>query len=373
VIEVVFWVAAGLIAYTHLGYPLLLWLLSRLPRRPVRPYPLRDLPSVTLIIAAHDEEEVIEAKVRNALELEYPSELLGVVVASDGSSDRTAALARDAGAHLVLDLPRGGKIAAQNAAADRARGEILAFSDANSFWDRDALLALVQAFGNPAVGYACGQLRLLDPDGDNQEGTYWRFEIGLRALESRLGGITAGNGAIYAVRREAYLPLRPAASHDLSLPFELARRRLRSVYVPEARAREKMLPTLAGELARKRRMMVGLWDIVIGERMLSPRGYRPLFAFQLFSHRILRYLTPFLHLLLLGSNLVLLDEGTVYVVALAVQLALLAAAVLSPLLPLAPLRLARYYVAVTASIALGLWDRARHGAPGAWEQAPGSR
>ena len=143
--------------------------------------------------------------------------------------------------------------------------------------------------------------------------------------------------------------------------------------MPEAQAREKMVPTIAGELARKRRMMVGLWDIVVGERMLSPRGYRPLFAFQLFSHRILRYLTPFLHLLALGTNIALLGDGTVYVVTLAAQLALLAAAAISPLVSLAPLRLARYYVTVTASIALGLWDRARRGTPGAWDRAPDSR
>lgn len=372
-IEVVFWIAAGLIVYTHVGYPALLWLLSRAPRRAVRPYPLRELPSVTLIVAAHDEEDVIEAKIRNARDLEYPAELLGIVVASDGSSDRTVALAREAGAHLVLDLPRGGKIAAQDAAAARARGEVLAFSDANSIWEREALLALVQAFGDPAVGYACGQVRFSDPAGDNQEGAYWRYEMAVRELESCLGGITAGNGSIYAVRQDVYLPLPAAASHDLSLPFELARRKVRSVYVPTARAREKMIPSMAGELARKRRMMVGLWDIVVGERMLSLRGYRPLFAFQLLSHRALRYLTPLLHLILFGTNLALVDDGPVYVVTLAAQLALLAAAAMSPLLSLAPFRLARYYVTVTASIALGLWDRIRHGAPGAWERAPDSR
>ena len=115
-------------------------------------------------------------------------------------------------------------------------------------------------------------------------------------MESALAGVTAGNGAIYAVRREAYVPLPPSGSHDLSFPFELAKRGLRSLYVPAARAEEKMVPTMEGEFARKRRMMVGLWDIVVGEGMLRPRGYPPLYAFELASHRLLRYLTPFLHL-----------------------------------------------------------------------------
>ena len=148
-------------------------------------------------------------------------------------------------------------------------------------------------------------------------------------MESALAGVTAGNGAIYAVRRDAYLPLAASGSHDLSFPFLLAKRRLRSLYAPGARASEKMVPTLEGELARKRRMMVGLWDIVVGEGMLSPRGYSPLYAFELASHRLLRYLSPLLHLVAFVANALLLGEGWVYDVTFAAQLALLAAALLA--------------------------------------------
>ncbi len=197
--------------------------------------------------------------------------------------------------------------------------------------------------------------------------------MAVRRLESGLGGITAGNGGIYAVRRDAYIPLRPSGSHDLSFPFGLAKRGLRSVYAPAARAAEKMVPTLGGELRRKRRMMVGLWDIVIGEGMVSPRGYGALYGFQIASHRILRYATPLLHVLALATNLALLGHGAMYSVTLALQAALIAAALLAPLLPLAPLRICRYYVMVTASIALGLWDRMRQGPPAAWEKAEGTR
>jgi hypothetical protein len=134
-----------------------------------------------------------------------------------------------------------------------------------------------------------------------------------------------------------------------------------------------MVPTLEGEFARKRRMMVGLWDIVVGEGMLDPRGYPPLFAFELVSHRLLRYLTPFLHVVVFLANLVLLGDGWVYTVTFAAQLALIAAALLGRVLPLAPFRVARYYVMTTASIAAGLWDRWRRGAPGRWEKAEGTR
>jgi cellulose synthase/poly-beta-1,6-N-acetylglucosamine synthase-like glycosyltransferase len=371
---VLFWACVGLIAYAHLGYPLLLRALVALRRRPtLQPGTWEEHPRVSLIVAAYDEEKVIATKVANALALDYPRECLELVVASDGSADATVERAQAAGADLVLDLPRGGKVAAQNAAAERASGEILAFSDANSVWDADALRHLVEPFADPDVGYACGQVRFVDAAGDNPEGSYWRYEMAVREMESALAGVTAGNGAIYAVRASAYLPLTSSGSHDLSFPFALAKRGLRSLYLPWAGAEEKMVPTIEGEFARKRRMMVGLWDIVVGEGMLSPRGYPPLYGFQIVSHRLLRYATPFLHAIALVANLTLLGQGWIYTATLAAQLAVLAAALLGRWLPLAPLRIARYYTMTTASIAAGIWDRLRHGASGTWEKAEGTR
>jgi cellulose synthase/poly-beta-1,6-N-acetylglucosamine synthase-like glycosyltransferase len=371
----IFWISAALIVYTHLGYPLLLRLLVALRRPPSSPAAPADdeLPRVSLIVAAYDEEEVIEAKVANALALDYPRDLLELIVASDGSYDATVERARAAGADLVLELPRGGKLVAQNAAAEQASGEILAFSDANSAWRANALRQLVAPFADPEVAYACGQVRFLDADGDNLEGAYWRYEMAVREMESSLAGITAGNGAIYAVRADDYLPLDPSGSHDLSFPFALAKRGRRSLYVPAARAEEKMVPTMEGEFARKRRMMVGIWDIVVGERMISPRGYSSLYALELFSHRLLRYLTPFLHLLAFLTNLALLGSGSVYVVTYAIQVAAIAAGLLGGSFPVGPLRIARYYWLTTLSIAAGLWDRFRQGPPAAWEKAPGTR
>jgi cellulose synthase/poly-beta-1,6-N-acetylglucosamine synthase-like glycosyltransferase len=371
----VFWIAVALIVYAHLGYPLALYALVSLRRRPTLnpPRTWDEPPRVSLIVAAYDEEGVIADKVANVLALDYPRDRLELIVASDGSADATAERARAAGADLVLDLSRGGKVAAQNAAAEHAGGEILAFSDANSIWSPDALRHLIEPFADPGVGYVCGQVRFVDSGGDNVEGSYWRYEMALRELESALAGVTAGNGAIYAVRRDAYIPLPPAGSHDLSLPFLLAKRGKRSLYVPWAGAEEKMVPTLEGELARKRRMMVGIWDIVVGEGMFRPGGYPPLYAFEVASHRLLRYATPLLHLVALAANAVLLGQGWVYAVTLVAQIALLAAALLGRALPWPPLRIARYYVQTTASIALGLWDRVRHGAPGAWDKAEGTR
>jgi cellulose synthase/poly-beta-1,6-N-acetylglucosamine synthase-like glycosyltransferase len=378
---ILFWLSAGALLYTHLGYPLALWLLTRLRRfHPSPPYrganggnDAEGVPNVSLIVPAYDEEEVIAAKVANALSLDYPRERLQVIVASDGSSDATGERARAAGADLVLELPPGGKVAALNAGAEAATGEVLAFSDANSVWAPDALQQLVAPFADPKVGYVCGQVRFRDAAGDNLEGAYWRYEMAVREMESALAGVTAGNGAIYAVRKGAYIPLAPSGSHDLSFPFAFAKRGLRSLYAPAARAEEKMVPTIEGEFARKRRMMVGLWDIVVGEGMLSPRGYPPLFGFEIASHRLLRYLSPLLHVVAFVANALLLGDGWFYVLAFALQLALVAAALLGRVLPLAPFRIARYYALTTASIAAGLWDRLRHGAGGRWEKAAGTR
>lgn len=371
-IAVVFWLCAGLLVYTMAGYPLLLWVLTRgrSERAGASDSPL---PSVSLIVAAHDEESSILEWVRSTLAIEYPRELLEVVVVSDGSTDHTLEWAAKAGADIVLDVPRGGKVAALNAGVERARGEVLAFSDANSTWEPQALRRLVARFADPRVGYVCGQLRLEGDGGPNQEGLYWRYEMAVRGLESRLAGVTAGNGAINAVRREAFVALEPTRGQDISFPFEITRRGMRAVYEPAAIAREPMASTLGAEFARKRRMHAGSWATILRHRMLSPRGYPPAYAFEVISHRGLRYAAPFLHLIALAANLALLGQGTLYEVTLALQLAVLLGAVLAPLAPLWPLRVARYYVAVTAASAAGLWDYVRHGVPTTWEKAEGTR
>ncbi len=301
---------------------------------------------------------------------------------------RTAELAREAGADLVIELPRGGKIRAQDAAVQASHGELLAFSDANAVWEPDAALRLVAAFEEQRVGYACGQVRFLAPAGDseqselqapNQEGVYWRYELAVRDLESRLSSITAGNGAIYATRRESYIVVDPIMGHDLSLPFRMVKRGLRAVYVPEARATEKMVPTIGGEFSRKRRMMSHTWPILLRGGMLSPRGYPPGYAVMIISHRLLRYLTPVLHAVALAANVALLAlsgggaQRTLYLATLLAQLALLASAAAAGRLPLRPLLIARYYVLTTASLAVGLWDWARHGTEASWEAAEGTR
>jgi cellulose synthase/poly-beta-1,6-N-acetylglucosamine synthase-like glycosyltransferase len=377
-LALVFWLSLGLIVYTHVGYPLLLRLLvsargERRSRLPVAAYH----PSVSLIVAAHDEQDTIERKLESSLALDYPGDRLEILIASDGSEDATVDIAerfarRDPRVR-VLDLPRRGKVLAQDAAVKQAGGEVLAFSDANALWEAGALELLVSRFADPEVGYVCGHLGYLSGEGANQEGAYWRFETAVRGLESRLGSITGGNGAIYAVRSEAYLHLDPRTSHDLSLPFNLVKRGWRAVYEPLARAIERPLPSVEGEFKRKRRMMSHAWPTVLRGGMLNPRGYGLLYGFQIFSHRTLRYATPLLHVIALGTNVALLGSGWVYAVTFAAQLAVLAGAALSPLTGgrVRLFALCYYYVLVTASLAAGLWDWLRKGTPTTWERAEG--
>jgi glycosyltransferase involved in cell wall biosynthesis len=374
-LAIVFWVSAGLIAYLHSGYLAVLALLARLRPRPLR---IRtgdpgQLPAVSVIVPAYSEQDVIAARVGNLRALDYPPDRLEVIVACDGSPDATAERARAAGADVVLELPRGGKIRTQDAGVERARHEIVAFSDANVTWERDALARLVTPFADPEVGYVCGCVALVGQSGTNQEGVYWRYEMAMRALESRVASVTGGNGAIYATRRSSYLVVDPIMGHDLSFPFNMVKRGWRAVYVPEARASEKMVPSLEGEFARKRRMMGHTWPIVVRGGMLSPRGYSPLYAFMILSHRVLRYFLPFLHLVSLGTSIALLGHGWVYAVALGAQLAVLAAALAGGVVKRRPLLIARYYVLTTASLLAGLWDWLARGTPVGWEPAEGTR
>jgi cellulose synthase/poly-beta-1,6-N-acetylglucosamine synthase-like glycosyltransferase len=386
-LEIVFWATAGLILWTQLGYGLALWIAAAIagPRQAIAGE--TPLPSVCLIVAAHDEAGVIAGKVANALALDYPRELLEVVVACDGCADDTAARARAAGADVALELPRGGKIRAQDAAVARSQAQIVAFSDANSLWQPDALARLVGAFADARVGYACGQVRFTQAAtgqaATNQEGAYWRYEMALRGLESRLASITAGNGAIYATRRQDYIVVDPVMGHDLSFPFNMVKRGRRAVYVPQALASEKMVPSIEGERQRKRRMMAHTWAIVFSGGMLSPRGYGLPYAIMILSHRVLRYLTPFLHLLALACNVALVAiyagqsgggaAAVLYCVTLALQLALLALALLGGALRWRALLIVRYYVLSTTALATGLWDWLAHGVAASWEAAEGTR
>jgi len=352
---VLFWGSLAALTWTHALYPLTAAAAARLRTRQVA----RDdayLPSVAVIVTAYNEEHAIERRLENLRALDYPAELLELLVTSDASTDRTEELAEAAGARVIRN-PRGGKVAAQDAAVRSTEAEVVAFTDANSTWAPDALRKLVRNLADPRVAYVCGRLRLEDPSGSNKEGVYWRYELVTRESESRLGSVTAGNGAIYALRRSDYVEVDPRFGHDLSLPYLMPQRGRRAVYEPEALAFERPTPTNETEYRRKVRMFEHSWLIVLRGRML--RGQPPGYLLALLSHRHLRYASGVLHLILLGSSLALIGQGAVYAVFLGLQLGLLAAA-------LAGVGLARYYVLITSATVVALWNYLRRGVPATW-------
>ena len=374
VLKGLFWGSAAGIAWTHAGYPLAAGLAARLRPRPVRKGD--GLPRVTVIVAAHDEEDVIERRLENLLALEYPPELLDVIVASDASTDRTdelvEAFAEREPRVRLLRAPRGGKVAAQDRAVRETDAEVVAFSDANAVWAPGALRRLVSSFADPEVGYVCGRLTLRDADGDNREGAYWRFELWLREQESLLWSVTGGNGSIYAVRRSDYVEVDPRFGHDLSFPYLMVQRGRRAVYEAEAVAYEKPTPTSETEYRRKVRMFEHCWLITLRGRMLS--DLPPVYLGEVVSHRLLRYGSGLLHLGLAGSSLALARRGGAYRVALAGQLAFGALALAGKRRAKVPGGgLAWYYTLVTWSTVEALVNYLERGVPAVWDKPEGTR
>jgi cellulose synthase/poly-beta-1,6-N-acetylglucosamine synthase-like glycosyltransferase len=361
VLVVLFWASLAALAWTHVLYPAVWSLLARVAARRAR----RDdiMPTVAVIVAAYNEESVIERRVRNLQELDYPTDRLEIVVTSDASSDRTEELAAAAGARVIRN-PRGGKVAAQDRAVRETDAEIVAFTDANATWAPDALRRLVRAFADPGVAYVCGQMQITNEDGRNKEGVYWRYEMAVRDAESRLSSITGGNGSIYALRRSDYIEVDPRFGHDLSLPYRMVQNRRRAVYEPSAQAFEKATPTNETEYRRKVRMFEHCWLIVLRGKMLrrQPLGY----LVELVSHRHLRYASGLFHVVLLATSFALATHGWIYAVVLAAQLLLLLAAAVG-------VGIARYYVLISWATVQALWNYLRRGVPATWEPAEGTR
>ena len=361
-----FWGSAVVLAWTHVGYPIAAALAARLRPDPAERADVT--PSVTVIVAAWNEEAVIARRLENLLALDYPADRLEIVVASDASDDGTDGIVEELAAReprvRLLRCPRGGKVAAQNLAVKESQAEVVAFSDANCTWAPEALRLLVRSFADPEVAYVCGRLVLQEADGTNVEGAYWRLETWLREQEAETGSITGGNGSIYAVRRTDYRDVDPRFGHDLSFPYLMVQHRRRAAYEPEALAFEKPSRDIEDEYARKVRMFEHCWAIVVEGDML--RDLPPGYLAKIVSHRHLRYGSGLAHVALLASSLALARRGGIYRTALLGHLAFLGAAAARPGLP-------RYYTLVAWATVKALWNYSRAGVPAVWEKAEGTR
>jgi cellulose synthase/poly-beta-1,6-N-acetylglucosamine synthase-like glycosyltransferase len=337
VLIILFFASLAAVAYAYLVYPVLICVCARLfGRRPAPPGDF-DLPPLTLVVAAHNEQAVIEQRLRNALSLDYPRHKLHIRIVSDGSTDDTCSIVRrfaSAGVEL-LELPqRCGKNAALNAALSTIDTPLVVFSDANTLMQRDALTHLARWFTDPAVGVVCGRLLVRDPDTlANAEGVYWSWETRLKVAESDLDALLGANGGIYALRRNLWVTVSDdLILDDLTIPLlsKLATG-CRLVYDPQALAYEPSASGLGGEFARRARIAAGAKQaLALLYPLLSLR--RPWLALAFFSHKLLRWMTPFFLLALLITA-ALLSRVALYRAFFLAQVGLYAGAVLAaPLL-----------------------------------------
>ena len=374
IVRAVFWGSLGALGWTHAGYPLAMGVLARMRPRPVRK--AEQTPSVALVVSAHNEESVIRRRVENALALDYPAERLEVVVASDGSTDLTDAIVGEIAAEnraFAFSSARARarwQLSIERYARPRARCSRSPTRTASGSQEHCARSSAT--FADDEVGYVCGQLRLESPDGANMEGAYWRYEMWVREQESAASSITAGNGAIYAVKRDAYVEDDPKFGHDFGFPYLMEQKGLRAVYEPEAVAIEKPAAEPEDEYGRKVRTISRALGHILTGRAFRPT--RPLYLAQLVSHRVLRYSTGILHVGLLVSNLMLVARAPFYRVFLVFQLVGLGLAGAGKArLPVPGARLAYYYYVVTKATVAALVRYLRSGTPQTWDKAKGTR
>lgn len=333
---IAFWFSLLAIVYAYVGYPAVLWLISRSRvRRGAGTREGRDLPlpSVTLIVSAYNEESVIGAKIKNALALDYPKELLEIMVVSDGSTDTTVEIvAGFANDGVVLKHYEGriGKTACLNRGVPVAQGDVVVFSDANSQYDAGALKALVQRFDDGSVGFVTGWTRYAAGEGASATaslGLYSRLELATKALESQVGSCVGADGAIFAIRRNLYQPLKSYDINDFVIPLSINEQGYRGVLAKGAVCTERDAGSSSGEFRRQVRITNRTLRAIGNHRkLLNPHQFG-LFSFQLASHKVAKFLVPFWMGALLISNLTLVGQGHLYLVTMVGQAVFYALAV----------------------------------------------
>lgn len=379
VIVVLFVVSVGLLLHTYFGYPATLWLSNSLQEPSTTNRSVDDVPSITLVIAAYNEEDVIADKIENSLELEYPREKFEIIVASDASDDRTDDIVQayeDEGVRLERIEGRVGKTQCQNEVVDRVASDIIVFSDANSMYSPTAIQELVAGFSDE-VGCVVGELRYNARDDTEGESVYWRYERLIKRLEAKTGSLVGGNGSIYAVRRSSYIPLSPEAISDFAEPLAVVSNGEQVKYVPDATAWENTGSSTGSELARRIRIVTRCWHTVADySHLLNPFRY-PSFAYKLISHKVVRWLSPVFLGVAAGTNAILAvrDRHPFYLLVLAAQASFYAAAAIgylrdrqgrsSPTLIHVPY----YFILSNYGMLVGLWNFLRGKNVVTWDTA----
>lgn len=329
--KILFWLSLFIVFYTFLGYGIVLYVLVRIRRvfkgkRRV-PETAGDFPTLTLVIAAYNEEDIIEEKIVNTLGLAYPAGRLRLLFVTDGSSDRTPELvAKYPGIRLMHTPVRSGKILAMHRAMDEVDTEVVVFTDANTLLIKDALLLIARHYADPRVGAVSGEKRVMHDtlsDATAGEGFYWKYESTLKKWDSELYSVVGAAGELFSVRRSLYRPVeRDTILDDFMISMLIAEKGYRIVYEPDAYASELSSENIKEELKRKVRIAAGgIQSILRLKKLMNPFS-NPLLSFQFISHRVLRWtVTPFLMVaaLVLNGIIVFTSGGVIYQVLLAGQ------------------------------------------------------
>lgn len=363
--ELIFWTSAGLVLYGYVFYPVVLLLLRKVhsdrpkteDRRP------KILPSVSVVIAAYNEEGIIEKRIENLLELDYPKDKLEVVIASDGSTDGTDAIVNkysDRGIKLFRIEGRVGKVNVINKVVPGLNGEIIVLSDANTFYKKDAVSKLARNFEDNRTGCVCGELKFYGGNKNevgNLEGIYWRYEQFLKRMEGARGSLLGANGGIYAIHKNLFEPLpEDTIVEDFVLPMKILEKGYKVVYEPEALAYEETSKKIVQEMERRIRIGAGDFQaLILTWRLLDPR--RGFTALSYFSHKVIRWFAPFFLMAVFISN-VFLAGNNFYMFTFAAQCAFYAAAIIGRLfsglnIRLKILGLPYYFVSMNIALFLG--------------------
>ena len=305
---ILFWCAVSFILYTYIGYPIIITLLSKLIKVPQ--YSLQQLPNVSLLIPAYNEENVIGRKIQNSLDLDYPKDKLQILVAADGSNDRTPNIVRsyeNNGIRLNYVPERGGKMAAINRAVPECTGDIIIFSDANNLYAEDAILKLIQPFADPIVGATSGSKRIIEDERDlsSAEGLYWQYESIIKKSETLLGSTVSAVGEILAIRKTLFVSApNNIINDDRYLVLNMLKRGYDVIYIPEAKSYEYVSKSAKDEIKRRKRINAGGFQVIFLSKKLLPLN-RPFEVWKIISHKYFRAFVPFAFILAFVSNLFL--------------------------------------------------------------------
>jgi cellulose synthase/poly-beta-1,6-N-acetylglucosamine synthase-like glycosyltransferase len=384
VVQAIFWLCLAAVAYAYVAYPLIIFAASRLfgrhPHAPDWDFAQAEAPTVSLVVSALNEEAMIQERIENFLEMDYPRDRLQLIIASDGSGDRTNEIVRSYQEQFpnrvqLVEYPvRRGKATVLNDTVPSASGDIIVFSDANTFFDRNAITNLVRWFADPTIGAVCGKLKLITPHlGTNSDGLYWQYETFLKQCEGRLGALLGSNGAIYAIRRQDYIGIcSDTIIDDFMIPLLMKLHTgKRILYDGEAIATEETPADHKAEFRRRTRIGAGGFQSLVRLRRLLWPSYG-WSSFTFWSHKLMRWFCPLFLLLMLVSSVLLIDSP-LYATLFAGQIAFYSLALVShylpgTTLPMRALRLTAMFTSMNVALAVGFWNWMTGLQGGTWQR-----